>query len=91
MTRYRCGGRFSGGILKPFFSSFILSTKCEAKSYAEMETGGLSYYKSNEVNSNKEKLPEPLFKVVYSIFLPSKPTAVCMSLNHWRVIYNPGV
>ena len=57
-----------------------------------METGGLSYYKSNkEVDSNKEKPSEPLFKVVYPIFLPSNPTAVCMTLNDWRIIYNPGV
>lgn len=93
MKRYRWGGRFIGGTLKAFLSSFsIFSTKYETRSSAEMEGRGLFYYKkSKAVDSNKEKLSEPVFKVVHHIFLPSKLAAVYMILNDWRIIYNPGV
>lgn len=57
-----------------------------------MEGMDLSYYKKNKaIDSNKEKPSKPVFKVACYIFFPSKPAAIYMILNDWKIIYNPDV
>lgn len=55
-----------------------------------MKGGDFSYYKRNKaVDCNKEELSEPVFKVVFCIFLPSERAAVSAILNAGKIIYNP--